>query len=255
MINVRTGEFYGPFDLLLELIEKSKMDIYNIQLSEITNSYIEQINTIDIPSEELTDFILIAASLLQIKTKTLVKDSIEVEEEEGEEELSKEELVRRLVEYKRIKKLAILLRDQEKIGLKKHVKLQEDLSSYSNLLKAQEDNIVYDLEVLKLTMDAIILKSQIEEDFKVEKILNIAEYSLDEYSEKIKVDLLSKRILSISKMLKKVTDKSEAIIIFLSILELSKNKKLTISQDSITKEIIVQSCEEEKKEEDKEKYE
>ncbi|MDO5027073.1 MAG: segregation/condensation protein A [Tissierellia bacterium] len=240
MINVRTGEFYGPFDLLLELIEKSKMDIYNIQLSDITNSYIEQINTIDIPAQELTDFILIAASLLHIKTKTLVKDSLVLEEEAGEEELSKEDLIRRLIEYKRIKKLAILLRQDEKIGLKKYTKLQEDLSSYA---EEETDQIVYDKEVLKLIMDSIILNTKMEDDFKVEKILNISEYSLEEYSEKIKLDLFSKKILSISKMLKKVSNKSEAIIIFLSILELSKNKKLTISQDSINKEIIVRSCE------------
>lgn len=242
MINVRTGEFYGPFDLLLELIEKSKMDIYNIQISEITNSYIEQINTIKIPAEELTDFILIAASLLQIKTKTLVKDSIVEEEETDEEEISKEDLIKRLVEYKRIKQLAILLRQNEEIGLKKNVKLQEDLSKYSDV---EEQDIIYDLEFLKLSLEAIILRNSIEEEFKVEKILNISEYSLEEYSEKIKLNLLPKKIISISKMLKKVSNKSEAIIIFLSILELSKNKKLTIMQDDITREIIVKSCEEE----------
>lgn len=237
MINVRTGEFYGPFDLLLELIEKSKMDIYNIKLSEITNSYIQQINTIKIPAGELTDFILIAATLLQIKTKTLVKDSI-VEEEE-EEEISKEDLIKRLVEYKKIKKLAILLRENEKIGLKKNTKLQEDLSRFSEV----EEDIIYDLELLKLSLQAIILKNSVQKEFKVEKILNITEYSLEEYSEKIKLDIFKKKIISISNMLKKVNDKSEAIIIFLSILELSKNKMLTINQDQSTNEIIIKSCE------------
>lgn len=242
MINVRTGEFYGPFDLLLELIEKSKMDIYNIQISEITNSYIEQINTIKIPADELTDFILIAASLLHIKTKALVKDSIELDEASDEEEISKEDLIKRLVEYKKIKQLALLLRQNEKIGLKKITKLQEDLSKYSEVI---EEEIIYDINFLKLSLEAIILRSNIEEDFKVEKILNIAEYSLDEYSEKIKLDLLTKKIISISHMIKKVSNKSEAIIIFLSILELSKNKKLTIKQDDTTKEIIIKLCEEE----------
>lgn len=241
MINVKTGEFYGPFDLLLELIEKSKMDIYNIQISDITNSYIEQINTISIPADELTDFILIAASLLHIKTRTLVKDSI-VQDEEEDEELTKEDLVRRLVEYKKIKKLAIYLRKLEQVGIKRHTKLQEDLTPFQSEV---EEEIIYDVEILKLSLEAIILRSAIETDFKVAKILNIDEYSLEEYYDKIKVDVLKNKIVSISKLLKKTDNKSEAIIIFLSILELSKNKQLKIYQDEDTREIVVKTYEEE----------
>lgn len=241
MINVKTGEFYGPFDLLLELIEKSKMDIYNIQISDITNSYIEQINTISIPADELTDFILIAASLLHIKTRTLVKDSI-VQDEEEDEELTKEDLVRRLVEYKKIKKLAIYLRKLEQVGIKRHTKLQEDLTTFQSEV---EEEIIYDVEILKLSLEAIILRSAIKTDFKVAKILNIDEYSLEEYYDKIKVDVLKNKIVSISKLLKKTDNKSEAIIIFLSILELSKNKQLKIYQDEDTREIVVKTYEEE----------
>ncbi len=241
MINVKTGEFYGPFDLLLELIEKSKMDIYNIQISDITNSYIEQINTISIPADELTDFILIAASLLHIKTRTLVKDSI-VQDEEEDEELTKEDLVRRLVEYKKIKKLAIYLRKLEQVGIKRHTKLQEDLTTFQSEV---EEEIIYDVEILKLSLEAIILRTAIETDFKVAKILNIDEYSLEEYYDKIKVDVLKNKIVSISNLLKKTDNKSEAIIIFLSILELSKNKQLKIYQDEDTREIVVKTYEEE----------
>lgn len=241
MINVKTGEFYGPFDLLLELIEKSKMDIYNIQISDITNSYIEQINTISIPADELTDFILIAASLLHIKTRTLVKDSI-VQDEEEDEEFTKEDLVRRLVEYKKIKKLAIYLRKLEQVGIKRHTKLQEDLTTFQSEV---EEEIIYDVEILKLSLEAIILRTAIETDFKVAKILNIDEYSLEEYYDKIKVDVLKNKIVSISNLLKKTDNKSEAIIIFLSILELSKNKQLKIYQDEDTREIVVKTYEEE----------
>ncbi|NLW51785.1 MAG: segregation/condensation protein A [Tissierellia bacterium] len=237
MINVTTGEFYGPFDLLLELIEKSKMDIYDINISEITNSYIEKINTIDIPSDELTDFILIAATLLAIKTRSLVKDSIEVQEE-NDDEISKDELIRRLVEYKKIKKVIIYLREFEKRGMSKYAKVQEDLLPYASDV---EDNIVFDVEVLKMTLESLILKSSLQDEFKVERILNIEEYSLEEYNEKIKIDIFKKKVISISSMLKMVESKSEAIIIFLSILELSKQNQLTIRQDHDTKEIVIEA--------------
>lgn len=241
MINVTTGEFYGPFDVLLELIEKSKLDIYDINISEITNSYIKKINSIDIPSDELTDFILIAATLLYIKTRTLVKDSIDVVENE-DDEITKDELIRRLVEYKKIKKLTIHLRELEQRGLSKHTKVQEDLLIYQEDV---EDNLVFDIEVLKLTLEALIFKSSLHEEFKVERILNIEEYSLEEYNQKIKNDIFNRRVISISTMLKNVKSKSEAIIIFLSILELSKQNQLTISQDQDTKEIIIEAIEDE----------
>ena len=77
MINVSTGEFYGPFDLLLDLIKKSKYDIYEIQISDITNKYIESLKQLDIPADETADFILIATQLLYIKTRSLIKDTTE----------------------------------------------------------------------------------------------------------------------------------------------------------------------------------
>lgn len=237
MINVTTGEFYGPFDLLLELIEKSKIDIYDIQISEITSSYIDSVNNMTIPSSEVTDFILIAASLLYIKTRTLIKDSVEIEEDD-EEEITKEELIRRLVEYKKVKKIALELRNNEAYGLSIHTKLQEDLSIYE-LKEEDEDDLIYDSELLKSTLESMIIKNSIETDFKVERILNLDEYSLDSYNDKIRSQLLEKKILNITNMLKKIKRKSEAIIIFLSVLELSKRKELTINQDINTNEIVI----------------
>ncbi len=242
MKNVRTGEFYGPFDLLLDLIEKSKMDIYDIRISEITNSYIKEINSMKIPSDEITDFIVIAASLLIIKAKSLVKDSIEFEEDQ-EDEISKDELVRRLVEYKKIKKIVIELRKFEKEGLKKHSKLQEDLNKYRE--EEIDDEIVYDVDLLKLSLESLIVKSTHEFEFKVDKILNVEEYSLEDYNRKIQNKLLEKKLLNISSIIKRAKNKSEVIVIFLSILELSKTKKLYILQDRDTLEIKVKLNEEE----------
>lgn len=234
MVNVTTGEFYGPFDLLLQLIRKSKYDIYEVNISEITNDYLQTIQNIDIPTDEVADFILIATQLLYIKTKSLIKDTLENDEDE-EDFISEDELKQRLQEYKRIKSIIPKLRSLEEEGLKKHVKLQEDLSIY----KDENNEIIYDVQRLKFVLEELISQFLSEDEFKVEKILNIEEYSLEKYTLDIKLQLIEEKMISISHMLKKVENKSEAIIIFLSILELSKTNNLSIIQDVDSLEISI----------------
>ncbi|MFM1524516.1 MULTISPECIES: segregation and condensation protein A [Helcococcus] len=241
MINVSTGEFYGPFDLLLDLIKKSKYDIYEIQISDITNKYIESLKQLDIPADETADFILIATQLLYIKTRSLIKDTAEEEEEDL---ISQDELVRRLIQYKKIKSIIPFLEKLENQGLRKHYKLQDDFSRFNN----ETENIIYDINKLKNVLDQLINLFLQVDDFKVDSILNIEEYSLEKYNEDIKLQLIKDKILSISNMLKKVESKSEAIIIFLSILELSKTNDLIIIQDDISMEITVEIKDKQKEE-------
>lgn len=212
MINVSNGEFYGPFDLLLELIKKSKYDIYDVNISDITSEYLNTIQNMDIPVNEVADFILIATQLLYIKTRSLIKDSIE-NTDEDEELVSEEELKKRLFEYNKIKSIIPKLRILEEEGSKKFTKLQEDLSIY----KENKVEIVYDLDRLKFVLEELISQFISNDEFNVDRILNIEEYSLEKYTTDIKLRLIKEKMLSVTKMLKKVENKSEAIIIFLSI--------------------------------------
>lgn len=234
MINVSNGEFYGPFDLLLELIKKSKYDIYDVNISDITSEYLNTIQNMDIPVNEVADFILIATQLLYIKTRSLIKDSIE-NTEEDEELVSEEELKKRLFEYNKIKSIIPKLRILEEEGSKKFTKLQEDLSIY----KENKVEIVYDLDRLKFVLEELISQFISNDEFNVDRILNIEEYSLEKYTTDIKLRLIKEKMLSVTKMLKKVENKSEAIIIFLSILELSKANNLYIIQEEDSNEISV----------------
>ena len=124
----------------------------------------------------------------------------------------------------------------ENQGLGKHYKLQDDFSRFNN----ETENIIYDINKLKNVLDQLINLFLQVDDFKVDSILNIEEYSLEKYNEDIKLQLIKDKILSISSMLKKVESKSEAIIIFLSILELSKTNDLIIIQDDNSMEITVE---------------
>lgn len=235
MINVSTGEFFGPFDLLLDLIKKSKYDIYDIKISDITNKYIKSLNELDIPADETADFILIATQLLYIKTISLVKDTLETDEED-EDIISEDELIRRLIEYKKIKSIIPKFNELYEEGGLKYTKLQDDLSKY----KESVDNIEYDMSKLKMSLESLIELLLKEDVFEVDKIMDREEFSLENYNTKIKLQLIKEKIISITNLLKKVETKSEAIVIFLSILELSKTKNLFISQNDETNEIIVE---------------
>ena len=96
-IDIKVNAFEGPLDLLLHLIEKNKVDIYDIPISEITSQYLDYIRSMEEEDlDVLSDFLVMAATLLKIKAKMLLP----VNEEEEEEGDPREELVRRLIEYK-----------------------------------------------------------------------------------------------------------------------------------------------------------
>ena len=84
---IKVADFEGPFDLLLHLIKKNKMDIYNVEIYKVTNQYLEYLNTRKVMDLEITsEFIVVAATLIEIKSKNLLP-KVKVEEEENEEDI------------------------------------------------------------------------------------------------------------------------------------------------------------------------
>ena len=102
---IKVADFEGPFDLLLHLIKKNKMDIYNVEIYKVTNQYLEYLNTRKVMDLEITsEFIVVAATLIEIKSKNLLP-KIKVEEEENEEDIEKR-LMEKIIEYKKIKSVS-----------------------------------------------------------------------------------------------------------------------------------------------------
>ena len=109
-IDIKINAFEGPLDLLLHLIEKNKVDIYDIPISEITSQYLDYIRSMEEEDlDVMSDFLVMAATLLKIKAKMLLP----VNEEEEEEGDPREELVRRLIEYKIYKYASLQLKERE----------------------------------------------------------------------------------------------------------------------------------------------
>ena len=98
---LKLQNFEGPLDLLCHLIDKNKMDIYDVKLSEITDQYLEYINEMELQNLDVTsEFLVIASTLVFLKSKELLP-----KENEDEAELTEEELLRRIIEYKKYKEI------------------------------------------------------------------------------------------------------------------------------------------------------
>ena len=136
---VKIDNFQGPLDLLLNLIEKNKMDIYDIKLDEITDQYLEYINraqelNLDLASE----FLSLASTLLYIKSRKLLPGK-----NEEEEEISEEELIRRIIEYKKYKDITEKLRQNFEENSKRFYKGQEEITLPKQQLEENyEENII-----------------------------------------------------------------------------------------------------------------
>ena len=104
---IKIENFEGPLDLLCTLVEKNKMSIYDININEITDQYIEYINQMEEMNLEITsEFVIMASTLLYIKSRKLLPNK-----QEDEEEITEEELIRRIVEYKKYKDITAKLKE------------------------------------------------------------------------------------------------------------------------------------------------
>ena len=120
---IKIDNFEGPLDLLCHLIDKNKMNIYDINLSEITDQYIEYIKEQESLNLEIaSEFLVMASTLLFLKSKKLLP-----KQEEDEEELTEEELIRRIIEYKKFKEISKAFKENYNIYSNRFFKLSEEI--------------------------------------------------------------------------------------------------------------------------------
>ena len=122
-IQIKIENFEGPLDLLCHLIDKNKMDIYDINISQITDQYIDYINNMEKMNLDVTsEFLVMASTLLYIKSKHLLPKT-----QDDEEEISEEELIRRIIEYKKYKEITKKLKENYLEYSKRYFKMQEEI--------------------------------------------------------------------------------------------------------------------------------
>lgn len=234
MDDLLIGDFEGPLDLLLHLIKKSKMEILDINISEITAKYIKYIQdmkelNLDIASE----YLVMACELIEIKSKKLLPTNNEEDDEDDEN--SEENLKKRLLEYKKYKESTSVFRNLEENRASYYTKAPESLKKYTeNKLENDGSVSVFDL------LDAFqkLLERQ---DFN--KPLNTKitkkELSVKERIVKIRDILKIKKRLNFVELFDDFS-KPYVVVTFLSILEMTKNKEITIKQENNFSDIYLE---------------
>ena len=221
------NDFEGPLDLLLHLIRSSKMDIYNINVESITKQYIDFINeSKDMSIDLLSEYLVMASELLHLKSKLLLGKTDEAEDEEYEIN-SAEDLQEKLLEYESMKEIANKFKTLEDKRSVFYTKLPSDLSEYMSDKPLSSDVTIDDLtNALKVFLEREELNKPL--NTKITK----RELSVTERSREIRETLKKLKKCEFTSLFED-TSRPYVIITFLSILEMSKNKELTITQDKI----------------------
>ena len=239
---VRLDIFEGPFDLLVYLIERAKMSIYDIQISEITTQYMDYVKGMeDLDIELAQDFMVLAAELIQIKTRILLPSEKVKDGELVVEEDPRAELVQRILEYKQFKEMAYFLSQQEEITSHVHEKPAEDLSVYAG---EPEEIISGSLnEFAQAFMEFILKKQRIEEMHKVYERIERQKLSMEKRINQVRTILDEKRTASFSELIEGDNTNFNKVITFMSILELLKDRSITAEQKKRYGDIVLRKAE------------
>lgn len=248
MYEVKLENFEGPMDLLFHMITDQKIDIYNIPIHKITAEYmkyLEALNKVDV--NLASEFLVMAATLLEIKSKMLLPDSeLDALSEDLSDQDPRTELVVKLLAFKKYKKASQFLSEREHLLGSLFYKEAEDLS---HLMTSDQ------LEDLNKDMESSLLVEAIKRVLaNIDRIDNQREvffqklhrevYSVEEKMEWIESLLESAQAMPFSALFGDVPVKPEIIATFLAILELLKIKKIKVTQDTQFDEIQIQRIEE-----------
>ena len=243
-IPVKLQVFEGPLDLLLHLIDKNKIDIYDIPIVEITNQYMEYIQAMEKSDlNVMSEFLLMAATLLDIKCRMLLPKEVN---EEGEEEDPRQELVEQLLQYKMYKYMSYELRDRQVEGeriLYKEPTIPEEVKDYEEPVDL--DELLGDLTLTKLNqIFRDVIKKQgdkidtVRSKFgKIEK----EEVTLPEKMDYVENYARTHKKFSFRTLLEDQCSKTQIVVTFLAILEMMKTGKIKIEQEQLFDDILITS--------------
>lgn len=243
-IPVKLKVFEGPLDLLLHLIDKNKVDIYDIPIVEITNQYMEYIRSMqEADLNVMSEFLLMAATLLDIKCRMLLPKEVN---EDGEEEDPRQELVEQLLQYKMYKYMAYELRDRQ---------MEAEFVLYRNAPIPQEIEDYVEPVDLGVLLDGLTL-SKLHKVFK--EVMKRQENKIDPVrskfgkieKEEVPLQLRLSYVqdyarkyhrFSFRQLLLEQKSKTHVVVTFLAILELMKDGTIHVTQDDTCGEIMIQS--------------
>jgi segregation and condensation protein A len=225
---VKLPLFEGPFDLLLFFIERDELDIYDIPISKITNDFLEYIHQMEELNMELaSEFILVAATLMRIKSKMLLpRPQLD---EQGNEIDPREELVRHLLEYKKYKSVIDNFHKIEEVELMKEkrgnlMKELKVLAESTNVEAELQDVTIYKLMTV---FEKILKRQEAERNKPVHQVIQYP-YTLEGQKKFLLEELSKKQRLSFTDLIQEYPTRIGVIFNFLAILEMLALQVLTI---------------------------
>lgn len=233
--SIKIDNFEGPLDLLCYLIDKNKMNIYDVNLSDITEQYIEFLNAMEEMNLEIaSEFLVMATTLLYLKSKKLLP-----KQEEEEEEITEEELIRRIIEYKKFKEISKTLKENYKLYSNRFYKGQEEIKlPKQKLEKDYEPEKIPEIYRLLVERNSVRINQNAK---NIEKIALVDKYTVAEkVREMYKVLVKQKKFIFNKLFAINKKEKQEVVTAFSGLLEMSRRNKVETSQEELFGDIIVE---------------
>lgn len=243
-LKINITNFEGPFDLLIHLIRKNKMDIKDIRISEITREYIDYLNeakTLDL--DIASEFLVVCATLLEIKSKEILP---KYEEEVDEEDL-KEKLILRIEEYEKFQKISQFLEKKYNKDLFTFTKRPESIEEPEVDVEAILKNVTLD-NMYETYMDLLKMKeAKMNKSLTKRVVIDRLTYNIEDKMEDIHRLVKNKDRIKFSYITMDSKSKAESIVMFLALLELTKNHIIKVYQENVFSEIIIEKGDEDGK--------
>lgn len=219
-------------DLLMHLIEKNELDIYDIPIAIITEQYLEYLNQLkEMDLEVTSEFIVMAATLIEIKSKMLLP-KIDTKDEKEDEIDPRDELILKLMEYKKYKQVADKLKEKEDIQQKVYYKPKEELEYYVDEKQLLLDNVkLYDIYC---AFEKVIKKFETKDPENNEKKIRTIkrdEITIEDAMNKIRELVNSQEKVSFFSLFEGYYTKTAVVVTFLAVLELVKMADIIVEQD------------------------
>ncbi len=244
--HVKIDAFEGPLDLLLHLINRLEIDIYDIPVSEITEQYMLYIHTMqELHLDIASEYLVMAATLLSIKSRMLLpkqeEDLFDDEFGEEPEEDPRDELMKRLIEYRRFKEAAEDLRTLEEDRSHVYTKAPSDLSEFVSESSAQIDSLNVTIYDVLGAFQKMLRRKKIQKP--VQTKIARQEIPIEKRMEEILADLKSRPGRRKFQDLFPSDSKEHLVVTFLAILELMKTHSIVIEQENNFSDIYVMGSE------------
>lgn len=231
---ISIDNFEGPLDLLLHLVKESNIDILDIKIEEITDKYLNYINhekelNIDISSS----YLVMAAELMYLKSKSLLPLNKKEDDIEDDEEITREKLINKLLEYKKYKEMTPIFKELEEERKKIYIKAPEKVSNYVSHNLCGEESIDNLVEAFKKFLNRKDLEKPLE------TTITKREYSVRKRKDDIKNILKIKKKVYLEDLFEEY-NKPFVVVTFLSILEMVKEKEVAIKQNKNFDNILIE---------------